>query len=50
MDQVIQIDGFIALYIFMLAGFVGHEIIGKVPANPTYSTYVWFELYSWNCL
>jgi|TARA_B100000767_G_C19757745_1_gene533773 NAD(P) transhydrogenase subunit alpha len=32
MDQVIQIDGFIALYIFMLAGFVGHEIIGKVPA------------------
>lgn len=27
-----MIDGFIALYIFMLAGFVGHEIIGRVPA------------------
>lgn len=25
------IDGFIALYIFMLAAFTGHEIIGKVP-------------------
>ena len=25
-----MIDGFIALYIFMLAGFVGHEIIGRV--------------------
>ena len=32
MEQIMQIDGFIALYIFMLAGFVGHEIIGKVPA------------------
>ena len=27
-----MIDGFIALYIFMLAGFVGYEIIGRVPA------------------
>ena len=25
------IDGFVALYIFMLAAFTGHEIIGKVP-------------------
>jgi H+-translocating NAD(P) transhydrogenase subunit alpha len=25
------IDGFLALYIFMLAAFTGHEIIGKVP-------------------
>ena len=24
-------DGFIALYIFMLAAFTGHEIIGRVP-------------------
>ncbi len=24
-------EGFIALYIFMLAAFTGHEIIGKVP-------------------
>ena len=27
-----MIDGFIALYIFMLAAFVGHEVIGRVPA------------------
>jgi len=26
-----SIDGFVALYIFMLAAFTGHEIIGKVP-------------------
>lgn len=26
-----EIDGFVALYIFMLAAFTGHEIIGKVP-------------------
>jgi len=26
-----MIDGFIALYIFMLAGFTGYEIIGRVP-------------------
>jgi NAD(P) transhydrogenase subunit alpha len=26
-----MIDGFIALYIFMLAAFVGHEVIGRVP-------------------
>jgi NAD(P) transhydrogenase subunit alpha len=25
------ITGFVALYIFMLAAFTGHEIIGKVP-------------------
>ena len=31
MQEIIQIDGFIALYIFMLAGFVGYEIIGRVP-------------------
>ena len=24
-------DGFIALYLFMLAAFTGHEIIGRVP-------------------
>ena len=33
MQEIIQIDGFIALYIFMLAGFVGYEIIGRVPAT-----------------
>ena len=27
-----MIDGFVALYIFMLAAFVGHEVIGRVPA------------------
>ena len=32
MQEIIQIDGFIALYIFMLAGFVSYEIIGRVPA------------------
>ena len=26
-----MIDGFVALYIFMLAAFTGHEIIGRVP-------------------
>ncbi|HZD51730.1 MAG TPA: NAD(P) transhydrogenase subunit alpha [Woeseiaceae bacterium] len=26
-----MIDGFVALYIFMLAAFVGHEVIGRVP-------------------
>ena len=26
-----MIDGFLALYIFMLAAFTGYEIIGKVP-------------------
>ncbi len=26
-----MIDGFVALYIFMLAAFCGHEIIAKVP-------------------
>jgi len=25
------ISGFVALYIFMLAAFVGHEVIGRVP-------------------
>jgi NAD(P) transhydrogenase subunit alpha len=24
-------DGFVALYLFMLAAFTGHEIIGRVP-------------------
>src|SRR5277367_5260859 len=32
MDFSIQITGFIALYIFMLAGFAGWVIIGNVPA------------------
>lgn len=27
-----MIEGMIALYIFMLAGFTGYEIIGRVPA------------------
>ena len=26
-----MIDGFVALYIFMLAAFTGHEIIARVP-------------------
>ncbi|HEY9150160.1 MAG: NAD(P) transhydrogenase subunit alpha [Gammaproteobacteria bacterium] len=26
-----MIEGFTALYIFMLAGFVGYEVIGRVP-------------------
>lgn len=26
-----MIDGFVALYIFMLAAFTGYEIIGRVP-------------------
>ena len=29
---MIEIQGFIALYIFMLAAFTGYEIIGRVPA------------------
>jgi NAD(P) transhydrogenase subunit alpha len=32
MDFSIQITGFVALYIFMLAGFAGWVIIGHVPA------------------
>jgi len=27
-----MIEGMVALYIFMLAGFTGYEIIGRVPA------------------
>jgi NAD(P) transhydrogenase subunit alpha len=27
-----MLTGFVALYIFMLAGFTGYEIIGRVPA------------------
>ena len=33
MNFQIAIDGFVALYIFMLAGFAGWVIIGRVPAN-----------------
>ena len=29
-----MIDGFIALYIFMLAAFTGYEVIGRVPSQP----------------
>jgi len=32
MDFSIQITGFVALYIFMLAAFAGWVIIGRVPA------------------
>jgi len=32
MDFQISITGFVALYIFMLAGFAGWVIIGRVPA------------------
>ena len=32
MDLHITIGGFVALYIFMLAGFAGWVIIGRVPA------------------
>jgi proton-translocating NAD(P)+ transhydrogenase subunit alpha len=32
MNFQIVIDGFVALYIFMLAGFAGWVIIGRVPA------------------
>ena len=32
MDFQISIGGFVALYIFMLAGFAGWVIIGRVPA------------------
>ncbi len=32
MNFKIAIDGFVALYIFMLAGFAGWVIIGRVPA------------------
>ena len=28
---MVQIDGFIALYIFMLAAFTGYEVIARVP-------------------
>ena len=29
---MVEIDGFVALYIFMLAGFTGYEVISRVPA------------------
>jgi NAD(P) transhydrogenase subunit alpha len=29
---MIELSGFAALYIFMLAAFTGYEVIGKVPA------------------
>jgi len=32
MDFAIQVSGFVALYIFVLAGFAGWVIIGGVPA------------------
>ncbi|MEP7298040.1 MAG: proton-translocating transhydrogenase family protein, partial [Burkholderiales bacterium] len=32
MDSQIVISGFVALYLFMLAGFAGWVIIGRVPA------------------
>jgi hypothetical protein len=32
MDNAIDIPGFVALYIFMLAAFAGWVIIGRVPA------------------
>jgi H+-translocating NAD(P) transhydrogenase subunit alpha len=32
MDFAISINGFVALYVFMLAGFAGWVIIGHVPA------------------
>ena len=32
MTPEIALTGFVALYIFMLAGFTGYVIIGKVPA------------------
>lgn len=32
MDLQITISGFVALYIFMLAGFAGWVVIGRVPA------------------
>ena len=32
MDFAISINGFVAVYIFMLAGFAGWVIIGRVPA------------------
>ena len=32
MDVQISISGFVALYVFMLAGFAGWVIIGRVPA------------------
>lgn len=31
MNLPITMTGFVALYIFMLAGFTGYEIIGRVP-------------------
>ena len=32
MDFAISISGFVALYVFMLAGFAGWVIIGHLPA------------------
>ena len=32
MNDHMAIDGFVALYVFMLAGFAGWVIIGRVPA------------------
>jgi H+-translocating NAD(P) transhydrogenase subunit alpha len=32
MNVPIEVTGFVALYIFMLAAFTGYEIIGRVPA------------------
>ena len=32
MDFSIEITGFVALYVFVLAGFAGWVVIGKVPA------------------
>ena len=32
MDLTTTLTGFVALYIFMLAAFIGYEIIGRVPA------------------
>jgi NAD(P) transhydrogenase subunit alpha len=31
LEGTAMIDGFLALYIFMLAAFTGYEIIGRVP-------------------
>ena len=49
MEQIMQIDGFIALYIFMLAGFVGHEIIGKVPSKHTIGANNWIHWCFFRC-
>ena len=29
---MVEMDGFVAIYIFMLAGFTGYEVISRVPA------------------